>query len=187
MEFSEKVDRVLAQWAVEIPQGTAIFSVAKGELSRTALVAYLVACSGRSLADQFRVVRETLIRKNKAYGDSALSPVRVFAKSDTSEQIRVRLDDKLSRLKRGTPDGEDVILDLLGYLVILTISESDATTVKIIVVDTKVPFAGVKTTTNSFPDAYSSCKDGADVADITRWGFENGKIKLSHESDECTK
>lgn len=63
-----------------------------------------------------------LLTKNQAYGDSALAPVRVFSRADPVEQIRVRLDDKLSRLARGSAAGEDVIADLLGYLVLLRIA-----------------------------------------------------------------
>ncbi len=68
-------------------------------------------------------VREMLIQKNTAYGDSALDPVRVFSKSSPQEQIRVRIDDKLSRLARGSDAGEDVLTDLLGYLVLLEIAK----------------------------------------------------------------
>lgn len=63
-----------------------------------------------------------LIEKNQAYGNSALDPLRIFSRVDAAEQIRVRLDDKLSRLARG--DGretEDVELDLLGYLILLRV------------------------------------------------------------------
>jgi len=68
-------------------------------------------------------IEELLIAKNKAYGDSALDPVRIFSKSDIIEQLNVRIDDKLSRLKRGSDAGEDVILDLLGYLLIYRIQQ----------------------------------------------------------------
>lgn len=68
-------------------------------------------------------IEELLLAKNKAYGDSALNPVRIFSKSDTIEQLNVRIDDKLSRLKRGENAGEDVILDLLGYLLIYRIQQ----------------------------------------------------------------
>lgn len=61
---------------------------------------------------------EFLIEKNKAYGDSALSPVRIFSKASSEEQILVRLDDKLSRLARGHAMGEDVFKDAMGYLVL---------------------------------------------------------------------
>jgi hypothetical protein len=68
-------------------------------------------------------IRETLIAKNKAYGSSALDPVRIFSKASTREQLLVRMDDKLSRLERGSAAGEDVLLDLLGYLLLLRIAE----------------------------------------------------------------
>ena len=68
-------------------------------------------------------VADLLIAKNLAYGNSALDPVRIFSKADPSEQIKVRIDDKLSRIARGSDAGEDVILDLLGYLVLLRLSE----------------------------------------------------------------
>jgi hypothetical protein len=64
-----------------------------------------------------------LIEKNQRYGDSALNPVRVFSKSDTVEQLNVRIDDKLSRIEQGAADDdEDPIDDLLGYLVLLKIA-----------------------------------------------------------------
>jgi hypothetical protein len=68
-------------------------------------------------------IRALLIAKNAAYGDSALSPLRVFSRADADEQIRVRIDDKLSRLARGASGGEDVALDLVGYLVLLRIAD----------------------------------------------------------------
>lgn len=65
-----------------------------------------------------REVCAMLLEKNAAYGNSALDPVRIFSKSDPIEQINVRLDDKLSRIVRGEAAGEDVELDLIGYLVL---------------------------------------------------------------------
>lgn len=79
-----------------------------------------------STASQIRAVcqeiADLLCRKNAAYGDSALNPVRIFSQADPIEQINTRLDDKLSRLARGKPDGEDVELDLIGYLVLKRIA-----------------------------------------------------------------
>ena len=74
------------------------------------------------IAEECDALKAMLLEKNRAYGSSALSPVRIFAKSDPVEQIRVRIDDKLSRLMRGSAAGEDVVLDLLGYLVLLRIA-----------------------------------------------------------------
>lgn len=65
-----------------------------------------------------------LLAKHEAYGDSALNPVRVFSRADPTEQLLVRIDDKLSRLARGTASGEDVEHDLLGYLVLLRIARN---------------------------------------------------------------
>lgn len=67
-------------------------------------------------------IRDMLIAKNEAYGDSAIDPVRIFSRADPAEAIRVRIDDKLSRISRGKAAGEDVVLDLIGYLVLLRIA-----------------------------------------------------------------
>ena len=64
-------------------------------------------------------IKELLLEKNKRYGDSALNPVRIFSKADTLDQIEVRMDDKLSRIRTMDPsDTEDAFLDLIGYLVL---------------------------------------------------------------------
>lgn len=68
-------------------------------------------------------LRTLILAKNKAYGNSALDPVRVFSQANPVEQIRVRLDDKISRLVRGSAAGEDVATDLMGYIVLLRIAE----------------------------------------------------------------
>lgn len=71
-------------------------------------------------------VANVLISKNRAYGDSATNPVRVFSRADSREQLLVRLDDKLSRVARGHELGEDVVLDLIGYLVLLRVHDRQA-------------------------------------------------------------
>lgn len=60
--------------------------------------------------------------KNRAYGNSALDPIRVFSKADPISAIDVRIDDKLSRIKRGGVNQEDTELDLIGYLVLRRIA-----------------------------------------------------------------
>jgi len=67
-------------------------------------------------------IGDMLIAKNKAYGDSALNPVRVFSDTATDEQLNVRIDDKLSRIRNGDTS-EDVVSDLIGYLVLKKIKE----------------------------------------------------------------
>jgi len=67
-----------------------------------------------------------LISKNRAYGNSALEPVRVFSKSGNQEQLLVRIDDKLSRFFKGKEfPGDNDIDDLIGYLVLLKVAKRD--------------------------------------------------------------
>ena len=73
-------------------------------------------------------IKELLINKNRKYGNSALKPCRVFSKASPVEQLLVRIDDKLNRIMQGAgllADDEDVINDLIGYLVLLKIGMND--------------------------------------------------------------
>lgn len=72
-------------------------------------------------------IANLLIEKNKAYGDSALNPVRIFSKADRTEQLYTRIDDKISRVQKGTDfASEDTIDDLIGYLFLLKIAKESA-------------------------------------------------------------
>jgi hypothetical protein len=72
-------------------------------------------------------IRELLITKNLKYGNSALEPLGVFSKLSAKEGLLVRIDDKLKRIKNGSleKDDEDVINDLIGYLVLLKIQTQE--------------------------------------------------------------
>ena len=81
--------------------------------------------SQRKIKNKCRIIEEFLLQKNKQYGDSVLAPIRVFSKANSDEQIRVRIDDKLNRLLQGDDSiekDEDVIMDLIGYLILLLVS-----------------------------------------------------------------
>ena len=68
-----------------------------------------------------------IISKNKQYGDAALNPRNIFSKLAPGEGIKLRMDDKLSRIERGDGTGdEDAVADLAGYLVLLKIAERRA-------------------------------------------------------------
>ena len=70
-------------------------------------------------------IKELLIHKNRKYGNSALEPNRIFSKCSATEQLLVRIDDKLNRIMKGAgllANDEDVVNDLIGYLVLLKIS-----------------------------------------------------------------
>jgi len=73
-------------------------------------------------------IKDLLLEKNAKYGDSALNPVRVMSQASPVEQILVRIDDKLSRIKQGNilEDDEDVVSDLIGYFVLLKIALSSS-------------------------------------------------------------
>ena len=76
-------------------------------------------------------VRDLLLEKNKAYGDSALKPSNIFASGSAVDNIACRIDDKLMRIKnKGINDStEDTVQDLIGYLILLKIAiENERTT-----------------------------------------------------------
>lgn len=78
----------------------------------------------RLIGDTCDEVKELLIEKNRKYGNSALEPVRIFSKADPVEAIKVRIDDKISRLRNEQNDeDEDVVKDLMGYLVLLQVAK----------------------------------------------------------------
>jgi len=68
-------------------------------------------------------IQELLLQKNEKYGNSALEPLGVFSKLSAKEGLLIRIDDKLKRIKNGSldRDDEDVVNDLIGYLVLLKI------------------------------------------------------------------
>jgi len=73
---------------------------------------------------QLRTIRRLLLTKNERYGNAALNPARIFSKATSHEQLLVRIDDKLNRIKNWGADDvdEDTLLDLMGYLVLLRIN-----------------------------------------------------------------
>lgn len=82
--------------------------------------------SQKLIAEVCDAVKSLLLEKNRKYGDSALNPCRIFARSDRLEQIKVRIDDKLNRIKNEQDDeDEDVVKDLIGYLVLYQVAKME--------------------------------------------------------------
>jgi hypothetical protein len=81
-----------------------------------------IAAVQQAINDECDSIKDMLLEKNKAYGNSAISPLRIMSRAGTLEQIRVRIDDKLSRMSRGSAAGEDAEKDLIGYLVLLRVA-----------------------------------------------------------------
>lgn len=69
-------------------------------------------------------LKELLLEKNRKYGDSAINPCRVFSRASATEQILVRMDDKINRIKnRQNDEDEDVIKDLAGYCILYMVAK----------------------------------------------------------------
>jgi hypothetical protein len=84
------------------------------------------APAGKDILNSSLEIAEMLIKKNISYGNSALEPVRIFSKADPKEQLMVRLDDKLSRIKNQESfPGDNDIDDMIGYLVLYKIANQD--------------------------------------------------------------
>ena len=67
-----------------------------------------------------------LLEKNIAYGNSALNPIQIFAKIPAGDQLDVRIDDKLNRIKNGSVyAGDNDMFDLVGYLVLKLVDSKD--------------------------------------------------------------
>ena len=64
-----------------------------------------------------------LNEKNKRYGDSALSPRRIFFKGSSEDGILIRLDDKYSRISNSSELRTNDLFDLFGYLVLLSMAK----------------------------------------------------------------
>lgn len=74
------------------------------------------------IAAECSAICDMLQRKNAAYGNSALEPIRVFSQASPVEQLLVRADDKLARIRNQAAD-EDAVSDLIGYLILLKIAQ----------------------------------------------------------------
>jgi len=80
------------------------------------------APSGEEIMNVCLDIAEMLLRKNISYGNSAIDPVRVLSQANPEEQILIRIDDKLNRLKHQQEyENEDTVQDLVGYFILLMV------------------------------------------------------------------
>lgn len=68
-------------------------------------------------------IKDLLHYKNHKYGDSALNPINTFSKLNGEEAIKIRLDDKISRIQNSTELRKNDVVDIIGYLILLCISK----------------------------------------------------------------
>jgi len=81
------------------------------------------APAGNKIWGACHEIAHMLIEKNISYGNSALEPARIFSTADSTEQLKVRIDDKLNRVKNNQGfAGDNDIDDLIGYLILLKIA-----------------------------------------------------------------
>ena len=69
-------------------------------------------------------VSEVLIEKNRKYGNAALEPIGLFYKGDSVASIAIRIDDKVSRVRNADELRKNDMFDLLGYSILLGISQN---------------------------------------------------------------
>ena len=97
------------------------------ELERQFTLVELVALapSGIDIAEACDQIKRLLLEKNISYGNSALSPINIFAKDGAAGGIAHRIDDKLNRIKNNQEfANENDLDDLLGYLILYKIAQN---------------------------------------------------------------
>ena len=73
----------------------------------------------------FDSMKEVVIEENRRYGDSALSPKQVFSKLDSEEGIKIRIDDKISRIMNNNGEiRKNDVADLMGCLALFSVSQN---------------------------------------------------------------
>lgn len=78
--------------------------------------------SQKKISDICDGMKDLLFYKNKKYGDSALNPNNVFYKGDSTNSIKIRLDDKIGRIKNCDETRVNDVADIIGYCVLLLVS-----------------------------------------------------------------
>lgn len=72
-----------------------------------------------------KAILSLLKYKNTLYGDAWKAENSVFSKGSCTDSIRVRLDDKLSRIRNNKEDmcRTNDVVDIIGYLILLLIAQ----------------------------------------------------------------
>jgi len=77
-----------------------------------------------------------LLEKNKSYGNSAAENINIFSTLQPIEGVKLRIDDKLKRIKNQSQKvehafmDENNIRDLIGYLILFEILSADVNQTK---------------------------------------------------------
>lgn len=68
---------------------------------------------------------KVLVTKNQRYGNSALSPTKIFYKGNKSDAILIRLNDKMSRVQNSQELRKNDLYDIVGYLFLYRIGYNE--------------------------------------------------------------
>lgn len=117
-ELRAKHDRIYPNHKLQLGQDLTLIP-----LRQAAQKEPLLQSIQQLIAAECDALKQMLLKKNESYGNSFAEPIGIFAKGLSADaQVRVRIDDKLSRLMRGSEfAGDDTALDLLGYLVLFRV------------------------------------------------------------------
>lgn len=106
---------------------TSIGDKIKGELNKLLIAdndgSTIITTFEKNLNSILNSIGKFLKEKNKRYGNSALEPSNMFFKGNSEEGLRIRIDDKLKRIKNSDVLRKNDIVDLIGYLIILCITK----------------------------------------------------------------
>ena len=78
--------------------------------------------SQRKITEICDSMKSLLLYKNEKYGDSALNPNNIFYKGNSTNSIKIRLDDKIGRIKNCQETRVNDVADIIGYCVLLLVS-----------------------------------------------------------------
>jgi len=80
------------------------------------------APSGRDILEAGIDIIKMLLEKNIAYSNSAMDPLNILSTATPEEQIKMHIDNKLTRLKYQKEfQNEDSLKDLAGYVILLMV------------------------------------------------------------------
>ncbi len=80
------------------------------------------APSGQGILAAGLDIIEMLLEKNVAYSNSAMDPLNILSDATPEEQIKMHIDNKLTRLKYQREfQNEDSLKDLAGYVILLMV------------------------------------------------------------------
>lgn len=68
-------------------------------------------------------IKSILKTKNANYGNAAMVPLNAFYKGNSATSISIRIDDKIQRILNSEKKRKNDIVDLLGYIILFTISK----------------------------------------------------------------